>query len=104
MSGYVRASRVHGLIGRENGEIDFHVVDRLHGLSTTREDVAKNAQAFGAGYQTIRMPALTLARLCENHDLGTIDFLKIDVEGAEGDVLAGSDWSGFVPRSWSPRP
>ena len=93
-----RDAAICGLIGRENGEIDFHVVDRLHGLSTTREDVAKNAQAFGAGYQTIRMPALTLARLCENHDLGTIDFLKIDVEGGEGDVLAGGDWQRFRPK------
>ena len=28
---------VRGLVGRECGEIDFHVVDRLHGFSTTRD-------------------------------------------------------------------
>src|SRR5262245_26953932 len=60
-----RDAAVRGLIGRENGETDFHVVDRLHGLSTTREDVARKAQAFGAGYQTVRMPVMTLAQLCE---------------------------------------
>src|ERR1700722_1067401 len=26
---------VRGLVGRHGGEIDFHVVERLHGLSTT---------------------------------------------------------------------
>jgi FkbM family methyltransferase len=89
---------IAGLIGRENGETDFHVVDRLHGLSTTKEGVAKATQAFGVDYQTIRRPTTTLARLCERRDLGTIDFLKIDVEGAEGDVLFGGDWERFRPK------
>jgi FkbM family methyltransferase len=89
---------VHGLVGRQSGEIDFHMVDRLHGLSTTVEDIAQKAKAFGAGYQTVRMPVTTLAELCETHDLGSIDFLKIDVEGAEGDVLLGGDWQRFRPK------
>jgi FkbM family methyltransferase len=89
---------VGGLIGRQCGEIDFHVVDRLHGLSTTMEDVAQRAQAFGVGYRTVRMPVTTLAELCERLDLGAIDFLKIDVEGAEGDVLFGGDWKRFRPK------
>jgi FkbM family methyltransferase len=89
---------VAGLIGRECGETDFHVVDRLHGLSTAMEGVAQAAQAFGVGYQTIRTPMTTLAKLCETHDLGTIDFLKVDVEGAEGDVLFGGDWQRFRPK------
>lgn len=93
-----RDAAVRALIGRENGEAEFHVVDRLHGLSTTREDVAKKAQAFGAGYQTVRMPAMTLAQLCESHGLDKIDFLKIDVEGGEGDVLAGGDWQRYRPK------
>lgn len=89
---------VRALVGRQCGEIDFHVVDRLHGFSTTREDVAQAAQAFGVNYQTVRMSVVTLAKLCESHDLGSIDFLKIDVEGAERDVLFGGDWERFRPK------
>ena len=89
---------VAGLIGRECGETDFHVVDRLHGLSTAMEGIAQTAQAFGVDYQTISTPMTTLAKLCETHELGTIDFLKIDVEGAEGDVLFGGDWERFRPK------
>jgi FkbM family methyltransferase len=89
---------VAGLVGRTCGETDFHVVDRLHGLSAMAENVAQAARAFGVGYQTIRVPVMTLAKLCEQHDLGTIDFLKIDVEGAEGDVLFGGDWKRFRPK------
>jgi FkbM family methyltransferase len=89
---------VRGLVGRECGEIEFHMVDRLHGLSTTREDVAKKVRTFGVDYQTVRMPVITLAQLCETHDLRSVDFLKIDVEGAEGDVLFGGDWDRFRPK------
>ena len=32
----------------------------------------------------------TLAAICEEHGVGTIDFLKIDVEGAEASILRGA--------------
>ena len=86
------------LVGRESGEADFHQVDRLHGLSTTREDVAQNVRAYNADYQTLRLPVTTLAELCERHGVGAVDFLKIDVEGTESDVLLGGDWKRFRPK------
>jgi FkbM family methyltransferase len=93
-----RDRAVCGLVGRVAGEADFHVVDRLHGFSTMNEAQARSAAAFGAGYRTRRLPVATLARLCEEHGIGRIDFLKVDVEGAEAEVLAGADW-----RRWRPR-
>jgi FkbM family methyltransferase len=89
---------VQGLVGRHCGEIDFYAVERLHGLSTTVQQLAQRAKAFGVDYQAIRMPVTTLANLCERHNVGSIDFLKIDVEGAEGDVLFGGDWNRFRPK------
>src|SRR5262245_8752002 len=74
-----RDTRVCGLVGREAGEIDFHRVERLHGLSTTVKEHAEGARAFGADFRTERMPVMTLAQLCERHASGPIDFLKIDV-------------------------
>jgi FkbM family methyltransferase len=87
-----------GLVGRTSGVVDFHMVDRLHGFSTTVKSHAEGAQKFGAGHRTVRMPIVTMAELCERHSVTTIDFLKIDVEGAEADVLAGNDWSRFRPK------
>jgi FkbM family methyltransferase len=89
---------VQGLVGRSSGEMDFHVVERLHGLSTTVEQHAKGARAFGANYRTVRLPVMTLAELCERHEVRAIDFLKVDVEGAESDVLAGGDWRRYRPK------
>ncbi len=93
-----RDTSVCGLIGRQPGEIDFHIVDRLHGLSSTLEQHAQRAETFGAKYQTVRMPVTTLASLCERHALAEIDFLKVDVEGAEAEVLFGGDWERFRPK------
>jgi FkbM family methyltransferase len=89
---------VCGLVGRQDGEIDFHLVDRLHGFSTTIEHVAAQAKQFGVDYRTMRMPVMTLARLCEQHGADDIDFLKIDVEGGEADVLHGADWRRYRPK------
>jgi FkbM family methyltransferase len=93
-----RDTMIQGVVARVTGDVDFHVVDRLHGLSTTVEDLARSAQAFGASYRTVRVPALTLAELCARHGGAEIDFLKIDVEGGEADVLAGGDWQRFRPK------
>jgi FkbM family methyltransferase len=86
------------LLGRAPGEVDFHVVERLNGFSSIFPEHARNAQKFGAGFRTCRMPMTTLAAICEEHGVDTIDFLKIDVEGAEADVLAGGDFRRFRPR------
>src|SRR5215471_408176 len=46
-----RDIRVCGLLGRESGEADFHMFDRLHGLSTTVEEHARAAAVHGARYR-----------------------------------------------------
>ncbi len=63
---------VAGLVGLACGEADFHVVDRLHGLSTSVERAAQAARAFGVDYHTVRSPMTTLAGLCARHDLDTV--------------------------------
>jgi FkbM family methyltransferase len=93
-----RDTAVCGLIGRHNGTIDFHLVDRLHGFSTTVEHIARQAEKFGVGYCTLTMPVMTLAQLCAEHELDEIDFLNIDVEGGEADVIQGADWQRYRPK------
>ena len=40
----------------------------------------------------------TLAALCEQHAPAAFEFLKVDVEGAEADVLRGADFSRLRPK------
>ncbi len=86
------------LVGAAAGEGAFYEVERLHGFSTTRPEQARGAAAFGAGFRETRLPVTTLAALYARHDVPRdYAFLKIDVEGAEAEVLAGADWR------WRPR-
>ncbi|MCA0399666.1 MAG: FkbM family methyltransferase [Proteobacteria bacterium] len=85
------------LIGREDGEVTFHKVDRLHGFSTIIESHARGAAEFGAGYASERKPIRRLSGLLDEIQAPHVDFLKIDVEGAEGDVLSGLDWRRHRP-------
>jgi FkbM family methyltransferase len=93
-----RDTLVEAVIGRTSGEADFFKIDRLHGLSTTVRAHAEAAGLYGVGFETIKLPSLSLADLCRAYEINTVDFLKIDVEGAERDVLESGDWSKYRPR------
>jgi len=93
-----RDHTVSCLAGRSEGEAEFHVVDKLHGFSTTVREHAAGASQFGADFATVRKPVRTLAALCAEAGLIEIDFLKIDVEGAEADAIAGMDFKRWRPR------
>lgn len=86
------------LVGDAVGEVEFHVVDRLHGFSTMSVDHARRAETFGATYTTVRKPMTTVAALCAEHGIAELDVLKIDVEGAEAQVIAGADLARTRPK------
>ena len=94
-----RDRRIQSLVGAAPGEAIYYLVEDFHGLSTTIEHHARAALSeYGKRSQAMRVPVTTLRALCERHAPGAIDFLKIDVEGAERDVLAGGDWRRFRPK------
>src|SRR5262245_43973985 len=69
------------------------------GWTTAVPAVADAMAGLGATSRPRTVPATTLAAVCRDHAAdGTIDFLKIDVEGAERAVLAGADFGRYRPR------
>ena len=53
----------------------------------------------GFDVRDVEVQTETLKAVCDKHAQGrVIDFLKIDVEGAEADVVASADWSRYRPR------
>jgi FkbM family methyltransferase len=94
-----RDRHLEALVGANNGKATFYLVDELHGLSTMFEAHAQAARLqFGKKSQPVCVPLLTLSELCQRHAPGAFEFLKIDVEGAEKDVLLGGDWENFRPK------
>jgi FkbM family methyltransferase len=93
-----RDINVKAVIGSETGTVDFWVTYPETGLSTARPDVHAHVPELIERYEQVEVPASRLADVLAQHaGTRTIHFLKIDVEGAEGDVIASSDWSRFRP-------
>ena len=91
-----RDRHVEALVGAALGEATFYLVDDLHGFSTMIESHARAAQTqFGKSSQAIPVPVTTLKDLCRQHAPPAFDFLKVDVEGAEQEVLLNGDWQNY---------
>lgn len=71
-------------------------IDR--GATTMVPELAERYRAEGQEFTPIEVPVWTLAQVVAEHVPGPVDFLKVDVEGYEREVLAGADWSTFRPR------
>jgi FkbM family methyltransferase len=84
----------------DNGMVTFHLAEEVPGWSTTQASIAEAISSQGVTVITQTVAALTLAELCEQNvpEGVTIDFLKIDVEGAERQVLLGADFKRWRPR------
>ncbi|WP_250265845.1 FkbM family methyltransferase [Rhodovastum atsumiense] len=67
------------------------------GLSTTNASYAAAHTAEGRVAELLHLPVRTLADICAECVSGDIHFLKIDVEGAEADVLRGMDFTTWRP-------
>jgi FkbM family methyltransferase len=83
-------------VGREAGVVNFFEVTNKC-LSTTSAGYAhRHAEA---GYQVERreVPCATLDQICADCAVTTVHFLKIDVGGAEREVLAGCSFGMIRP-------
>lgn len=56
------------------------------------ERYQREQQKMGGSTEIVRKPAYTLTYLLDKHNIHKIDFLSIDVEGAEFDILQGIDF------------
>jgi len=88
-----------GLCGAAPGEATLYLQREFHGLSTTVAEHARGAEKeTGRTAEAVTLPMTTLAALCEAHAPAAFEFLKVDVEGAEADVLRGADFARFRPK------
>ncbi len=70
----------------------------LGGLSTLSAEQAQQSRVAGFAGQPVTVPTDTLHALFVEHVNRPIDFLKIDVEGHEREVIVGGNWDRFRPR------
>ena len=82
--------------GDHAGAIEFHETDES-GLSTASAEFARRHREAGHALRTRQVPVDTLDAICRRHDVREVHFLKVDVEGAEAEVLRGLDLARLRP-------
>jgi len=85
-------------VGRQSGQTVLHRLTARQCSTISEAHLARLDPDSRTGADQVPVPIMTLAEICAEHVKGDIDFLKIDVEGAEADVVAGADWRKFRPR------
>jgi FkbM family methyltransferase len=81
------------------GSMTLYAARGATGLSTFTAEEAAIHEKKGFEFEAITTSVRTLASICDEHVKNrSIDFLSIDVEGHEREVLEGADFRRFRPR------
>jgi FkbM family methyltransferase len=83
--------------GSSDGSLTLYDVTDVNGWASPERDVAEGHRAAGHEVREMTVPVRTLASICSEHVEGEIHFLKVDVEGFEGEVLRGMDFARWRP-------
>lgn len=83
--------------GDRDGEAEFFVSD-VPGWSTTDARVGEGLDGQGRVARRMTVPMRRLSSILDSLPPRTVDFLKIDAEGSESDVIAGLDLARHRPR------
>jgi len=83
--------------GSTDGSLTLYDVPAVRGWASPEPEVAALHRAEGHAVAELTVPVRTLAAVCAEHVTGPIHFLKIDVEGFEGEVLRGMDFARWRP-------
>lgn len=86
------------VVTKTEGTATFYRVGDT-GLSSANPEIAKTHETAGLLVTELEMPATTLRGLWTGYvpEGQAVHFLKIDVEGAEADVISGGDWRNHRP-------
>jgi FkbM family methyltransferase len=83
--------------GSIEGSLTLYDVPAVRGWASPAPAVAAMHRAAGHAVAELTVPVRPLAAVCAEHVRGPIHFLKIDVEGFEGEVLRGMDFARWRP-------
>lgn len=85
-------------ISKKTGVSNFNITtsaDHISSLGKISDDLISS---HNCSVKEIQVEVMSLSELCEQYVEGDIDFLKIDVEGSEHDVLIGANWIKWRPK------
>ncbi len=81
----------------KKGELQFREYPDHDGFSTLSADTQKDLEKRSLPYVEYKVPVDTLENILKTHKIKHIDFVKIDVEGYEFEVLKSNKWEKYRP-------
>jgi len=93
---------INACVSELDGDVDFFELEgdteMLSGIFSKYdkrhlERIERESVGGDGGKRVIRIPSITFNTLCKNHNVTKIDYLNIDTEGAEYDIIASIDFS-----------
>ncbi len=93
-----RDINIQAVVSDTPGTVEFREYPNHDGLSTTDTESIKET-GTKIDFLDYRVKSITLKEIFAKYAKNTrVDFIKIDVEGAEGAVVRSNDWKLFHPR------
>lgn len=93
-----RDVNIAAVVSDREGMVEFNIAWPHTDLSSLDVRLLESDPVNVQSWQVVRRPTLTLASILDRYAGDTpIAFLKVDVEGAELEVLASNDWARFRP-------
>ncbi|MCS7085346.1 MAG: FkbM family methyltransferase [Bacteroidia bacterium] len=87
-----RVTVVHGAVGDKTGKIEITVpsVDDIIDTASVNANWAKNFYSHKYQYTSLEVDLVSIDDYIKTHNIGRVDFIKIDVETYEHAVLMGA--------------
>jgi len=85
-------------ISNRQGMSSFYACPARSTFSTFSAEEADLLRGQGIVFEEHQVPVMTLAQLCAQYVHSPIDFMSIDVENHELEVIQGGDWQRHRPR------
>jgi FkbM family methyltransferase len=93
-----RDINLHVAISNEEGSLELREYGKgKHGWSTLSSDIKQEHGEEGE-YRDYKVKVKTLSSILDEYKVKEIDFMKVDVEGFEYEVLSSNDWKRFKPK------
>ncbi|HEY4415409.1 MAG TPA: FkbM family methyltransferase [Verrucomicrobiae bacterium] len=88
---------IHSAVGRETGSIEMALFED-GAFNCTVDQMDKVPERLRRNVRRMQVPIHSLAALLAGKKVQTVDFLSIDCEGNDLNVLQSNDWSRWKPK------
>lgn len=93
-----RDTNLNYAVSSKAGFLKFREYPNHDGLSTFSEKSKRENEALDIPYEDYEVRVDTLTNIFQKFDVKEVDFLKIDVEGYEEEVIKSNDWDRYRPK------